>query len=46
MGADGAGEIAELGPDVSRVAISDRVAAAMFPRWIDGPMPVGLPTAS
>ena len=38
MGADGAGEIVALGPDVSRVAIGDRIAAAMFPRWIDGPI--------
>jgi NADPH:quinone reductase-like Zn-dependent oxidoreductase len=36
MCADGAGEIAELGPGVSRVKLGDRVAAAMFPRWIDG----------
>jgi NADPH:quinone reductase-like Zn-dependent oxidoreductase len=28
MGADGAGEIVALGPDVSRVAIADRIAAA------------------
>src|SRR5262249_54369089 len=38
MGADGAGEIVALGPDVSRVAVGDRIAAAMFPRWIDGPI--------
>jgi NADPH:quinone reductase-like Zn-dependent oxidoreductase len=38
MGADGAGEIVALGPDVSRVRIGDRIAAAMFPRWIDGPI--------
>src|SRR5262249_7386031 len=37
MCADGAGEIVELGPGVSRVKLGDRVAAAMFPRWIDGP---------
>src|SRR5262249_54531231 len=37
MGADGAGEIVALGEGVTRVKIGDRVAAAMFPRWIDGP---------
>jgi NADPH:quinone reductase-like Zn-dependent oxidoreductase len=38
MCADGAGEIVAVGPDVRRAAIGDRVAAAMFPRWIDGPI--------
>jgi NADPH:quinone reductase-like Zn-dependent oxidoreductase len=37
MCADGAGEVVEVGPGVSRVKRGDRVAAAMFPRWIDGP---------
>jgi NADPH:quinone reductase-like Zn-dependent oxidoreductase len=37
MGADGAGEIVAVGEGVTRVNIGDRVAAAMFPRWIDGP---------
>jgi len=37
MGADGAGEIVALGEGVTRVKIGDRVAAAMFPRWIEGP---------
>src|SRR5215471_14287295 len=36
MGADGAGEIVALGDGVTRVKIGERVAAAMFPRWIDG----------
>jgi NADPH:quinone reductase-like Zn-dependent oxidoreductase len=36
MGADGAGEIIAIGPHVTRVAIGDRVAASMFPRWIAG----------
>jgi NADPH:quinone reductase-like Zn-dependent oxidoreductase len=36
MGADGAGEIAQIGPGVTRMRVGDRVAAAMFPRWIDG----------
>src|SRR4030095_8213444 len=38
MGADGAGEVVALGAGVSRVKVGDRVAAAMFPRWIDGPI--------
>jgi NADPH:quinone reductase-like Zn-dependent oxidoreductase len=38
MGADGAGEIVAVGPGVSRVMVGDRVAAAMFPRWMDGPI--------
>ncbi len=33
---DGAGEVAAIGEGVSRVAVGDRVAAAIFPRWIDG----------
>ena len=37
MGADGAGEVVALGEGVTRVKAGDRVAAAMFPRWIDGP---------
>ena len=37
MGADGAGEIVALGEGVTRVKVGDRVAAAMFPRWFDGP---------
>jgi len=36
MGADGVGEIVAVGPGVRRVALGDRVAALMFPRWIDG----------
>jgi NADPH:quinone reductase-like Zn-dependent oxidoreductase len=38
MGADGAGEVVAVGPGVGRVKIGDRVAASMFPRWIDGPI--------
>jgi len=37
MGADGAGEVVALGEGVTRVKNGARVAAAMFPRWIDGP---------
>jgi NADPH:quinone reductase-like Zn-dependent oxidoreductase len=38
MCADGAGNIEAVGPHVTRVQTGDRVAAAMFPRWIDGPI--------
>jgi NADPH:quinone reductase-like Zn-dependent oxidoreductase len=38
MGADGAGEVVAVGPGVTRVSVGDRVAATMFPRWIDGPI--------
>jgi NADPH:quinone reductase-like Zn-dependent oxidoreductase len=40
MCADGAGEIVAAGPGVSRAAVGDRVAAAMFPDWCDGPIEV------
>jgi NADPH:quinone reductase-like Zn-dependent oxidoreductase len=34
---DGAGEVAEVGPGVSRVKVGDRVAGNFFQSWIDGP---------
>jgi NADPH:quinone reductase-like Zn-dependent oxidoreductase len=34
---DGAGSVVAVGPGVTRGKIGDRVAAAVFPRWIDGP---------
>ncbi len=33
---DGAGEVIELGPEVTRFRLGDRVAASFFPNWIDG----------
>ena len=34
---DGAGEVAGTGEGVTRVKVGDRVAASLFPLWIDGP---------
>ena len=34
---DGAGEVVAVGDGVTRVKVGDRIAAAIFPRWIDGP---------
>ena len=34
---DGAGEVIEIGSGAQRLAIGDRVAAAFFPTWLDGP---------
>ncbi len=33
---DAAGEVIEIGPGVSRVQVSDRVATTVFQRWLDG----------
>ncbi|WP_369174609.1 NAD(P)-dependent alcohol dehydrogenase [Streptomyces sp. R28] len=41
---DGAGEVVAVGPGVRRVRPGDRVTAALFPRWLDGPLePAYLP---
>ena len=34
---DGAGEVLETGPGVTRVQVGDRVAASFFPYWREGP---------
>ncbi|MCO5968658.1 zinc-dependent alcohol dehydrogenase family protein [Actinoallomurus soli] len=36
-GCEGAGEVVAVGEDVDRVKPGDRVAATVFPRWLDGP---------
>jgi NADPH:quinone reductase-like Zn-dependent oxidoreductase len=36
---DGAGEVVEIGEDVTRVEVGDRVASTFMPRWIAGPLP-------
>ena len=35
---DGAGEVVETGPGVTRFGAGDRVAGAFFQRWVDGPL--------
>lgn len=41
---DGAGEVVAVGPGVQRVRPGDRVTAALFPQWLDGPLrPESLP---
>jgi NADPH:quinone reductase-like Zn-dependent oxidoreductase len=34
---DGAGEVIEVGADVTRIKVGDRVAGCFFQRWIGGP---------
>ncbi|NIH85481.1 alcohol dehydrogenase catalytic domain-containing protein [Amycolatopsis granulosa] len=36
-GCEGAGEVVAVGDGVNRVRPGDRVAATVFPRWLDGP---------
>lgn len=36
-GCEGAGEVVSVGEDVGRVKPGDRVAATVFPYWLDGP---------
>jgi len=38
---DGAGEVVEVGPGVTRVKVGERVAATFFQVWIDGPPSFG-----
>src|SRR6188768_3283976 len=37
-GSDGAGEVVETGPAVTRFRAGDRVTTCFFPNWVDGPM--------
>jgi NADPH:quinone reductase-like Zn-dependent oxidoreductase len=34
---DGAGDVVELGPGVTRLKVKDRVMGAFFEKWLDGP---------
>jgi NADPH:quinone reductase-like Zn-dependent oxidoreductase len=36
---DGAGEVIEVGPGVTRVKVGDRVAGCFFQRWVGGEAP-------
>jgi NADPH:quinone reductase-like Zn-dependent oxidoreductase len=42
---DGAGEVIELGPGVTRVRVGERVIGSFFRRWIDGPFEQSDPAA-
>jgi NADPH:quinone reductase-like Zn-dependent oxidoreductase len=35
---DGAGEVVEVGPQVTRFRPGERVVASFFPTWVDGPL--------
>lgn len=37
---DAAGEVVELGPEVTRVALGERVAGVFHPDWMGGPRPL------
>jgi NADPH:quinone reductase-like Zn-dependent oxidoreductase len=37
LASDGAGEVVAVGAGVTRARVGDRIAASIFPRWIDGP---------
>ena len=42
---DGAGEVAETGAGVTGFAAGDRVCAAFFGNWVEGPSPAPMPLA-
>jgi NADPH:quinone reductase-like Zn-dependent oxidoreductase len=37
LASDGAGEVVAVGQGVTRAKVGDRIAASIFPHWIDGP---------
>jgi NADPH:quinone reductase-like Zn-dependent oxidoreductase len=43
---DGAGEVIEVGPGVTRVKVSDRVAGCFFQRWVGGDAPADVHTSA
>jgi NADPH:quinone reductase-like Zn-dependent oxidoreductase len=43
---DGAGEVIEVGPGVTRVRVGDRVAGCFFQRWAGGDPPADVHTSA
>jgi NADPH:quinone reductase-like Zn-dependent oxidoreductase len=43
---DGAGEVIEVGPGVTRVKVGDRVAGCFFQRWVGGEAPADVHTSA
>jgi NADPH:quinone reductase-like Zn-dependent oxidoreductase len=43
---DGAGEVIEVGPGVTRVKVGDRVAGCFFQRWVGGEPPADVHTSA
>src|SRR5262245_40423520 len=43
---DGAGEVIEVGPGVTRVKVGDRVAGCFFQRWVGGDPPADVHTSA
>src|SRR5262245_46531193 len=43
---DGAGEVIEIGPGVTRVKVGDRVAGCFFQRWVGGEAPADVHTSA
>ena len=43
---DGAGEVIEVGPGVTRVKVGDRVAGCFFQRWLGGDPPADVHTSA
>jgi NADPH:quinone reductase-like Zn-dependent oxidoreductase len=43
---DGAGEVIEVGPGVTRVKVGDRVAGCFFQRWVGGDAPADVHTSA
>src|SRR6516225_8986196 len=43
---DGAGDVVEIGPGITRVKVGDRVAGCFFQRWTAGPLPPDTDTSA
>lgn len=42
IGCYAAGDVVEVGSDVTSVSVGDRVMPSIFPRWLDGPFAFNL----